>query len=49
MNYYEWEKSVPEEIKEDSLWKLKVYRLSLFLNDIGWLDVTKLMKDNLIF
>ena len=45
MNYEEWEKSVPEEIKGDSLWKIEAYRLALFAADLGWHDVTKLMKD----
>lgn len=45
MNYHEWEKTVPVEIKNDSLWKIEAYRLALFVNDIGWRDVTKLMKD----
>jgi four helix bundle protein len=45
MNYEEWEKSVPEEIKGDSLWKIEAYRLALFVADLGWHDVTKLMKD----
>ena len=29
MNYEEWVKFVPEEIREDSLWKMKAYRLRL--------------------
>jgi len=45
MDYREWEKEVPEEIKADSLWKVAAYRLALFIADLGWLDVTKLMKD----
>ena len=45
MNYSEWEKSVPEIISQDMLWKMKVYRLSLFLSDICWEDVSKLVKD----
>ncbi|MCF7816640.1 MAG: four helix bundle protein [Kiritimatiellales bacterium] len=45
MNYAEWEKSVPEVIRRDVLWKMKVYRLSLFLSDICWEDVTTLAKD----
>jgi four helix bundle protein len=45
MNYEEWEKTVPQEIKGDSLWKAKAYRLALFLVDLGWHDVTALMKD----
>lgn len=45
MNYKEWEKSVPEAITADSLWKMSAYRLALFLADVGWHDVTKLMQD----
>lgn len=29
----------------DALWSMKVYRLSLFLSEIGWEDVSKLIKD----
>lgn len=45
MDYIEWEKEVPQEIKADTLWKVTAYRLALFIADLGWLDVTKLMKD----
>ncbi len=45
MNYEAWEKDVPEVIRADSLWKMEAYRLSLFIGDVGWLDVTKLMQD----
>ena len=45
MNYAEWEASVPEEIAQDSLWKMEAYRLGLFVADMGWHDVTKLMRD----
>ena len=45
MNYEEWETSVPETIKADTLWKIEAYRLALFATDLGWYDVTKLMKD----
>ncbi len=40
-----WLASVPEEIKGDSLWRMEAYRLALFALDIGWHDVTKMMKD----
>lgn len=46
MNYTEWLGTVPEAITNDSLWKMKAYRLALFLADIGWHDVTKLSQDN---
>jgi hypothetical protein len=44
MNYEEWERSVPQEITGDSLWKMEAYRLGLFVADVGWHDVTKLMR-----
>jgi LysW-gamma-L-lysine/LysW-L-ornithine aminotransferase len=36
---------VPENIRNDSLWRVEAYRLALFLADLGWQDVTKLMAD----
>jgi len=45
MNYNEWLKSVPETITGDPLWKVSAYRLALFAADVGWHDVTRLMKD----
>jgi four helix bundle protein len=45
MNYDEWESGVPVAITGDSLWKMKAYRLALFLGDIAWRDVNKLMQD----
>ena len=45
MTYEEWEAGVPEAIKGDSLWKMTAYRLALFASEIGWHDVTRLMKD----
>jgi four helix bundle protein len=45
MRYVEWEASVPAEIVNDPLWKISAYRQALFVADIGWHDVTKLMQD----
>lgn len=45
MNYREWEESVPEIVKKDLVWKMRVYRLGMFVVEIGWLDVTKLSQD----
>jgi four helix bundle protein len=45
MNYAEWAKSVPQEITNDALWTVEAYRLALFATDVGWHDVTKLMRD----
>ena len=45
MDFESWQQSVPEAIANDTLWKMKVYRLALFASDIGWSDVTKLTGD----
>lgn len=45
MNYSEWEQAVPADITNDSLWKMEAYRLSLFLSDLAWPDVKKLIQD----
>ncbi len=45
MNFNEWVLSLPKDIKDDSLWKIEAYRLALFAAEIGWHDVTELMKD----
>ena len=45
MNYQEWLGTVPEELTGDPLWKMHVYRLALFVADLGWHDVTKLCQD----
>lgn len=44
-DYKEWEGLVPEEFKGDSLWRVEAYRLGLFVADLGWHDVTKLVRD----
>ncbi len=43
--YADWEQSVPEAITKDALWRMEVYRLSLFAADLAWVDVTRLMGD----
>ena len=45
MDYEDWLKSVPKEITDDVLWTVKAYRYALFLSDLCWFDVTKLMRD----
>ena len=44
MKYVEWQASVPDEIKGDSLWRLEVYRLALFSADISWQHALALNK-----
>ncbi|MGD0752474.1 MAG: four helix bundle protein [Anaerolineales bacterium] len=45
MSFEEWEKSAPETFKADTLWKVKSYRLALYLSDLCWQDATALLKD----
>jgi four helix bundle protein len=45
MNYTDWLKTVPPEIREDPLWDQEAFRLALFAADLGWHDVTKLVRD----
>lgn len=43
--FEEWQRSVPRAIVADPLWRMEVYRLSLYAADIGWSDVTALTRD----
>lgn len=45
MNYADWEKTVPEAITTDPLWRMKVFRVAEFVEDVSWYDVTKLADD----
>ena len=45
MNYEEWQTLLPGVLKKDVLWSVRAYRLGLFVADVGWHDVTKLMRD----
>ena len=42
---YEWEEGVPAVIRSDSLWRVKAYRLGLFLSDLAWEDAGKLIGE----
>jgi four helix bundle protein len=44
-SFNDWLTEVPEAITGDPLWKMKVYRLALFLGDLAWHDVSKLVTD----
>ena len=37
--------TVPKEITGDSLWKVEAYRLALFVTELGWYDISKMMRD----
>ena len=45
MTYDEWEAVVPSYFRNDPLWSVTAYRKSLFMADIAWPDVTKLVAD----
>ncbi len=44
VTFEQWMAAVPEEIRADSLWRVEVYRLALFLADLGWQDTTLLAR-----
>lgn len=43
--FEEWAATLPAEITDDSLWRVKAYRLALFASDMAWNDVAVLRKD----
>jgi len=45
MNYNDWLESVPESITNDAVWRMQVYQQALFMGELAWFDVTKLMQD----
>lgn len=45
MTYEEWEAQVPDELKADTVWRVKAYRLALFLADLAWHDAGVLLKN----
>jgi len=45
MNFTDWCETVPDEIRMDRVWRIKVYQLAMFAAEIGWTDVTKLAAD----
>ena len=45
MNYADWLKTVPVEIREDPLWNQEAHRLALFAADLAWHDTTKTLLE----
>ncbi len=45
MEIEEWEETVPRAIREDPLWRVRAYRLALFIAELGWQDITQLTED----
>jgi hypothetical protein len=46
MTYEEWLASVPQELTDDPLWRMEVYRLALFASDLAWHDASTALFDN---
>jgi four helix bundle protein len=44
MKYQKWVDEVPEEIKNNAIWNLKVYQAALFLSDLCWDDVQEIIE-----
>ncbi|MDO9300934.1 MAG: hypothetical protein Q7T89_06100 [Anaerolineales bacterium] len=49
MNFTDWTKTIPPEITRDPLWNMEVYRIALFVGEIAWFDVCKLVQDKRTF
>ena len=42
MRYDEWEASVPEAMRDDALWSMRVYRAALYAAELGSRDAERL-------
>lgn len=49
MKYDNWIKTVPEEITEDTVWNLKVYRAALYLSERCWNDTQQIIDRRYFF
>ena len=45
MTFDEWVAEVPEEIRSDSVWRVKAYQLSLFLAGLAWRDALQMLAN----
>jgi four helix bundle protein len=45
MNFSDWQNQVPSSIREDTLWDIEAYRLSLFASDVSWRDASTLRDE----
>lgn len=45
MKYSEWLRQIPHTLQADAAWTLTAYRHALFLSDLCWRDVSRLMPD----
>jgi four helix bundle protein len=49
VEYEKWLGSIPEEITNDSLWRVEAYRLALYVADLCWNDVNPSTNDKRMF
>jgi four helix bundle protein len=47
LTYDEWERTVSHSISSDPLWGFEIYRKSLFLADLAWIDCNKLIHHSI--
>ena len=45
MTFESWKEGVPSEIRDDPLWGMRVYQLSLFASDVSWRDAGTLRDE----
>jgi hypothetical protein len=45
MTFESWKEGVPSETRDDPLWGMRVYRLSLFASDVSWRDAGTLRDE----
>ena len=45
MTYEEWERELPEAVKQDVIWRVQAYRLALYLSACAKLDSQSLAGD----
>jgi four helix bundle protein len=46
MTFESWKEQVPDSIRDDPLWGMRVYRVSLFASDVCWRDAGTLREDD---
>jgi four helix bundle protein len=46
MTFNSWKEEVPDSIRDDPLWGMRVYRVSLFASDVCWRDAGTLRGDD---
>ena len=45
LTFEQWQEGVHADIRNDVMWRMEAYRLSLFLSDLAWTDCDKLLAD----